>query len=115
MKKATHPGKWNLDSTFADKIATTAITRYNNLSNKGKPQKHEWTLLAAILMSIQYGNLDYQFSSSITDDCYTLEVVSLGTGTKCIGKDKMSTKGNILNDSHAEVIARRAFIVFVLG
>uniref|UniRef100_A0A8C1MEZ4 tRNA-specific adenosine deaminase 1 n=1 Tax=Cyprinus carpio TaxID=7962 RepID=A0A8C1MEZ4_CYPCA len=40
------------------------------------------------------------------------QVLSLGTGTKCIGQSAMSTKGDILNDSHPEVIAWRGCQLF---
>ncbi|XP_016314885.1 tRNA-specific adenosine deaminase 1-like [Sinocyclocheilus anshuiensis] len=57
--------------------------RQYNLPKRAKPEAgREWTLLAA--------------------------VVSLGTGTGCIGQSAVSLEGDILNDSHAEVIAQRA-------
>ncbi|CAL1535267.1 unnamed protein product [Lymnaea stagnalis] len=87
---------------FADDIADCAFISYKELPKKGKPQHNkEWTLLAAIIMKIE----------NQTDT--TLKTVALATGSKCIGKSKMSPNGDILNDSHAEVLARRAFLRFL--
>lgn len=35
------------------------------------------------------------------------------TGTKCISKNEMSDRGDILNDSHAEIMCRRGFIRYL--
>lgn len=44
-----------------------------------------------------------------------LNVVSIGTGTKCITGDQMDHKGQTLNDSHGEVIACRGFRQFLFN
>ena len=40
----------------------------------------------------------------------SMKVVAMGTGSKCIGQSHMCLKGHIINDSHAEVTARRSFL-----
>lgn len=88
-----------LNQSLVDKIAENCINFYENLPKTGKPVDNEWTVLSCI---VQY-NTETELH----------EVVSLGTGSKCIGATKMSCQGNILNDSHAEVIARRGFLLYL--
>lgn len=46
------------------------------------------------------------------DENNHIEILSIGTGTKCLGGDKKErgTQGCLLHDSHAEVIARRSLL-----
>ncbi|XP_028441715.1 tRNA-specific adenosine deaminase 1 isoform X2 [Perca flavescens] len=90
----------------ADEIAKLCYERFKQLPRRGKPEPgREWTLLAAVV----------KISRSAADsDTVEKEVVSLGTGTKCIGRTAMSPNGEVLNDSHAEVIARRGCIRYLI-
>ncbi|XP_049430847.1 tRNA-specific adenosine deaminase 1 [Epinephelus fuscoguttatus] len=89
----------------ADEIAKLCYERFNQLPRRGKPEPgREWTLLAAVVKVTRCAN----------SDTVKKEVVSLGTGTKCIGRTAMSPNGDVLNDSHAEVIARRGCIRYLI-
>ncbi|CAF0805110.1 unnamed protein product [Rotaria sordida] len=84
---------------LAERIALSCYNQYNLLSSRGKPSSNEWTHLAGFV--------------GVEDD-NNIRVLSIGTGTKCLGgeKDERGTQGCLLHDSHAEVIARRSLMKF---
>ena len=43
-----------------------------------------------------------------------LTTTVLGTGTKCLGQNEISDQGDLVHDSHAEVIAKRAFVLYLM-
>lgn len=90
-----------MDQTeHANRISELCLSFYDKLPNVKRLLKgNEWTIYTAIVMERDS----------------RLEVVSCGTGTKCIGSMMLSENGDILNDSHAEVICRRAFIRFLMS
>ena len=64
------------------------------------PQHSQYTGLASFFL-IRSGPTD-------------IKVISIGTGTKCLPANKLSPKGEIVNDSHAEVLARRNALLWFL-
>lgn len=85
---------------LANSISELCLSFYDKLPNaKRLLKENEWTIYSAVVM----------------EQDSRLEVVSCGTGTKCIGSMMLSEKGDILNDSHAEVVCRRAFIRFLMS
>lgn len=89
-----------MDQSTANRIAELCLSFYDKLPQAKRQLKStEWTIYSAIV--IERGG--------------DFEVVSCGTGTKCIGALMLSDQGDILNDSHAEVVCRRAFIRFLMS
>ncbi|CAG4915915.1 unnamed protein product [Colias eurytheme] len=88
-----------LNQTTIDDIVKECLETYRKLPKTGKPVENEWTVLSCVIQYDRNRN-DYK-------------VVALGTGSKCIGASKMSPNGNLLNDSHAEIVARRGFLLYL--
>lgn len=65
--------------------------------------------------SLQSGDTQWTvFTAIVQQATNTFEAVACGTGSKCLSKDELSDGGDVLNDSHAEVICRRAFVRYLM-
>ncbi|UZJ54066.1 hypothetical protein CBS101457_003386 [Exobasidium rhododendri] len=84
--------------SLADKVAASCLAQYKQLPQRGaKPTirgdgKYEWTILAGVVLQIGEG----------------YHCISLCTGVKTLPYNSLSENGDLLHDSHAEVLARRA-------
>ncbi|CAD6563819.1 MAG: hypothetical protein TREMPRED_001391 [Tremellales sp. Tagirdzhanova-0007] len=88
----------------ADRVASSAIAEYNLLPRHGKPVTRdngvpEWTVLSAIFLS--------------TPD--RLIPISLATGVKVLPANRLPPLGDVVHDSHAEILVRRGMIRWLLS
>ncbi|XP_075222644.1 adenosine deaminase acting on RNA [Lycorma delicatula] len=81
-----------------DNIARLILNKYTELM-ENDPTHMRRKVLAGIVMTTG-------------PDCQGI-VISLGTGTKCISGEHISIKGAVINDSHAEIIARRGLCYYL--
>ena len=91
------PGSLPRSSTAED-LARHVLHAYNMVGKKGKPQGKEWTVLAGIVATR---------SNAGGSRPPEMEVVAVATGNRCVGRKHMSRKGDVINDSHAEILACR--------
>ncbi|KAH7047686.1 adenosine deaminase/editase [Linnemannia elongata] len=107
---------------LADNIVRECHAQFDKLPKNGKPAKRnngqaEWTILAGIVMATPVKdqhttgtngteNIEESIQAEVV---WEIECISLATGSKCLPQGKQSPRGDLLNDCHAEVLARRGF------
>lgn len=96
MADAGSPGLRTQPS--AEQLMQFVLQQYKRLPKNGKPQPHEYSVLAGFVVT----------GAASPAGPLPPAVVALGTGTKCLGGSARKAAGDVLNDSHAEVVARRA-------
>ncbi|PRP85233.1 hypothetical protein PROFUN_07003 [Planoprotostelium fungivorum] len=82
-----------------DKMAEMTIQLYERLAPKGKPTAREWTVLASFCLL-----------QKIEENWTPVKILSMGTGNRCLSESQLNKRGDIIHDSHAEIIARRSLI-----
>lgn len=97
-----------LTTDDVDALVTRVHAQYASC-NFRPSNDYQYTVLAALaLQSSSPQDLDANLNSS-SDSGY-LKVVALATGAKCLPTARYPPSGDALHDSHAEVLARRAFV-----
>ena len=81
-------------STFADKITQLSHNHFQQALQAVPAAMPGRKVIACFIMENQ-----------LTD---TLQVISMGSGTRCVEGHKLSLEGQVVNDMHAEVVARRS-------
>lgn len=87
-----------MPSHQADVIARLVLTKYSELM-ENDPTHARRKVLAGVVMT--QGDLE------------NAQVISIGTGTKCVSGEYMSLRGAGLNDSHAEIVAKRGLSLYL--
>ena len=88
----------DISSDFADKIFKAVMLKFSQVFQPDIPYK----VIASILMAKEQNGVMLEM----------FEVLSIGTGTKCIGGECLCNSGKSLNDCHAEIIASRGLRKF---
>ena len=80
---------------FHRKIVSVSLEKYRELPKRGKPKtEQEWTPLSTFVQSSgRKGMYHIMLKHYYCTSGGELSVVSLGTGSKCIGEGKMSREG----------------------
>ena len=76
---------------FQEQVAHGCLECYHKLPKSGKATSNEWEIISTFVLELN-------------DE---IKVLSLATGSKCVDQSSLSSNGDVINDSHAEILARR--------
>lgn len=88
-----------------DEVALACLKVWSNLVSTNSLRffrPGQYTILAGVVLSRHY-------EESADYNC-----IALGSGTKCLSQSQLPSDGSALHDSHAEIIARRGAILWIL-
>ena len=87
-----------MDAAAAAAIVSATLSQYSSLPFAPQPGKH--TVLASFALHDTHSG--------------RVQLLSLGAGVKCLPASRLPVRGDALHDSHAEVIARRGAVRWLL-
>ena len=85
-------------AAIGDMIVSATLSQYSSLPFAPQPGKH--TVLASFALHDTHSG--------------SVQLLSLGAGVKCLPASRLPVRGDALHDSHAEIIARRGAIRWLL-
>jgi tRNA-specific adenosine deaminase 1 len=86
------------DTAIKNDVVAAVLAQYASLPWAPQPGKH--TVLAAFALHDPHSG--------------RTQLLALGAGAKCLPAGRLPTRGDALHDSHAEVIARRGAVRWLL-
>ncbi|XP_074123310.1 double-stranded RNA-specific editase B2 isoform X2 [Sminthopsis crassicaudata] len=89
-----------LPQEFADSVYQLVTQKFQELTDNLTSMHARHKSLAGIVMT---KGLDVRHA----------QVIALSSGTKCINGEYINDQGLVVNDCHAEIVARRAFVYFL--
>ncbi|XP_071450913.1 double-stranded RNA-specific editase Adar isoform X2 [Hetaerina americana] len=117
--------RMSMPQTLADHIASLVISKFSSLAASLPVGQARRKVLSGIVMTGPAHLLPHKtpIDSTSPADSPSMSptrmpggegalVLCLGTGTKCVGGGHLSESGTALNDTHAEVVARRCLLDF---
>nr|CCA19172.1 conserved hypothetical protein [Albugo laibachii Nc14] len=87
----------------ATRISDAVENWFQTSTCQKKYSRDDWTVLSGIV-------LQYPLRDSENDE---FRVLACATGSKCVGRDRSDSDGFVVNDCHAEVLARRSFMRYL--